>query len=125
MLNYATDAIYENHHMLVLVPELFTHLLEIGINHEPCCHILCNPLPIPSSVSYLVSLFNLNNSKRTKKNFLYNNSDLKINYSNGNGLVTNFITNILTIDLPTMNLVQLTITTDFLVEVFRKEILLV
>jgi len=117
-----TFAIYENHHMIVLVPGLFTHLLEIGVNHEPCCHILCNPLPIPSSVSYLVPLFDLDNSKRTKKNFLHNNSDLKINYSDGNGLVTNFITNILTIDLPTMDLVQLTIPTDFLVEVFRKEI---
>ncbi|KYM85166.1 Protein pigeon [Atta colombica] len=83
-----TFAIYENHHMIVFVPGLFAHLLEIGVNHEPCCHILCSPPPsIPS---------------------------------HGNSLLANN-TNILTIDLPTLDLVQLTIPSDFLIEVFRKE----
>ncbi|KYQ56335.1 Protein pigeon [Trachymyrmex zeteki] len=84
-----TFAIYESHHMIVFVPGLFVHLLEIGVNHEPCCHILCGPPPsIPS---------------------------------HGNSLLANSNTSILTIDLPTLDLVQLTIPSDFLIEVFRKE----
>ncbi|XP_011332641.1 protein pigeon isoform X2 [Ooceraea biroi] len=115
-----TFAIYENHHMIVLVPGLFAHLLEIGMNHEPCCHILCNPLPsVPPRVSYLVPLLDLDgSSKKTKKN----NSDAKINnHSEGNGSVASSSTSISTIDLPTMDLVQLTVPTDFLIEVFRRE----
>ncbi|KYN13850.1 Protein pigeon [Trachymyrmex cornetzi] len=84
-----TFAIYESHHMIVFVPGLFAHLLEIGVNHEPCCHILCGPPPsIPS---------------------------------HGNSILANSNTSILTIDLPTLDLVQLTIPSDFLIEVFRKE----
>ncbi|OAD60594.1 Protein pigeon [Eufriesea mexicana] len=75
-----TFAIYEHHYMVVLVPGLFTHLLEIGTNHEPCCHILCEG----------------NNTSQSN-------------------------TNILTIDLPTLDLVQLTISSDFFIDVFRKE----
>ncbi|KYN42990.1 Protein pigeon [Trachymyrmex septentrionalis] len=81
-----TFAIYESHHMIVFVPGLFVHLLEIGVNHEPCCHILCSSPP-----------------------------------SDGNSLLANSNTSILTIDLPTLDLVQLTIPSDFLIEVFRKE----
>ncbi|KYM98137.1 Protein pigeon [Cyphomyrmex costatus] len=83
-----TFAIYESHHMIVFVPGLFAHLLEIGVNHEPCCHILC---------------------------------DGKSSSSDGNCLLVNSNTSILTIDLPTLDLVQLTIPPDFLIEVFRKE----
>lgn len=35
-----TFMLYEDHHILVLIPGLFTHLLDIGINHEPCGHIV-------------------------------------------------------------------------------------
>ncbi|KAG5336483.1 PIGE protein, partial [Acromyrmex charruanus] len=116
-----TFAIYENHHMIVFVPELFAHLLEIGVNHEPCCHILCGPPPsIPSRVSYLVPLFDLDNpSKGTRRNSHHNNPDGKS--SDGNSLLVNSNTSILTIDLPTLDLVQLTIPSDFLIEIFRKE----
>ncbi|KAL6440215.1 hypothetical protein ACFW04_003064 [Cataglyphis niger] len=116
-----TFAIYESHHMIVFVPGLFAHLLEIGVNHEPCCHILCGPPPsIPSRVSYLVPLLDLDNtSKGTRKNSY--NSDSKVGYSDGNNSFVNS-SSILTIDLPTLDLVPLTIPPDFLIEVFRKEV---
>ncbi|XP_076179612.1 gamma-secretase activating protein pigeon [Ptiloglossa arizonensis] len=111
-----TFAIYEHHHMIVLVQGLFTHLLEIGTNHEPCCHILCGPLTtIPSRSSYLVPLLELeNNNKGSKKK--YDSTSLE-----GSNATLHPNTNILTIDLPTLDLVQLTIPSDFLAEVFRKE----
>lgn len=34
------DCFLPDHHMLIFIPGLFTHLLDIGINHEPCCHIV-------------------------------------------------------------------------------------
>lgn len=107
--------------MIVFVPGLFVHLLEIGVNHEPCCHILCGPPPsIPSRVSYLVPLFDLDNpSKGIRRSSHHNNPDGKS--SDGNSLLANSNTSILTIDLPTLDLVQLTIPSDFLIEVFRKE----
>ncbi|XP_076752498.1 gamma-secretase activating protein pigeon isoform X2 [Xylocopa sonorina] len=110
-----TFAIYEHHYMIVLVQGLFTHLLEIGTNHEPCCHILCGPLTsLPSRSSYLVPLLELEtNNKSSKKKF--DTSSLE-----GTG-VSQSNTNILTIDLPTLDLVQLTISSNFLTEVFRKE----
>lgn len=110
-----TFAIYEHHHMIVLVPGLFTHLLEIGTNHEPCCHILCGPLTsIPSRSSYLVPLLELEtNAKGTKKK--YDTASLEGNNA------SQYNMNILTIDLPTLDLVQLTISSNFLTEVFRKE----
>ncbi|XP_012217825.1 protein pigeon [Linepithema humile] len=116
-----TFAIYENHHMIVFVPGLFAHLLEIGVNHEPCCHILCGPPPsIPSRASYLIPLLDLDNPGRgARKNSLHGNSDGKIGCSEGSG--SNANTSILTIDLPTLDLVQLAIPPDFLTEVFRKE----
>ncbi|CAK9817147.1 Protein pigeon [Anthophora plagiata] len=110
-----TFAIYQHHHMIVLVQGLFTHLLEIGTNHEPCCHILCGPLTsLPSRSSYLVPLLELeNNSKSSKKK--YDTATIE-----GCGAFQSNAS-ILTIDLPTLDLVQLTISSDFLTEVFRKE----
>nr|XP_034189655.1 protein pigeon isoform X1 [Osmia lignaria] len=109
-----TFAIYEHDYIIVLVQGLFTHLLEIGTNHEPCCHILCGPLTtLPSHASYLVPLLELeNNNKGSKKKY-------DIAALEGNTSLSNV--NILTIDLPTLDLVQLTISPDFLTEVFRKE----
>lgn len=109
-----TFAIYEHHHMIVLVQGLFTHLLEIGTNHEPCCHILCGPLTtIPSRSSYLVPLLELeNNAKGSKK---------KCDAATLEGSNTALSGSMLTIDLPTLDLVPLAIPSDFLTEVFRKE----
>lgn len=109
--------------MIVFVPGLFAHLLEIGVNHEPCCHILCGPPPsIPSCASYLIPLLDLDNpNKEARKNSLHNDSDGKTNCPEGSGPLANSNTSILTIDLPTLDLVQLAIPPDFLVEVFRKE----
>lgn len=114
--------IYESHHMIVFVPGLFVHLLEIGVNHEPCCHILCGPpSSIPSRVSYLVPLLDLENASKGTRRTSHNNPDSKNSSSDGNTLLVNSNTSILTIDLPTLDLVQLTIPPDFLIEVFRKE----
>lgn len=118
-----TFAIYENYHMAVFVPGLFLHFLEIGLNHEPCCHILCGPPPsVPSRASYLVPLFDLDNTgKGTRRNSYHNNIDGKANHLDGSNSLPNSSSSVWTIDLPTLDLVQLTIPTDFLVEVFRKE----
>lgn len=81
--------------MIVFVQNFFTHLLEIGLHHQPCCHVLCGPLSnVPVDSSYLVPIFNLNTT-----------NDVKI----------------LTIDLPTLDLVYLSIPSNFLVKVFKKE----
>lgn len=117
-----TFAIYESHHMIVFVPGLFAHLLEIGVNHDPCCHILCGPPPsIPSRVSYLVPLLDLDNTNKGTRKNSYNLDSKTIGCSEGNSSFTNS-SSILTIDLPTLDLVPLIIPPDFLVEVFRKEI---
>ncbi|XP_076662368.1 gamma-secretase activating protein pigeon isoform X1 [Halictus rubicundus] len=112
-----TFAIYEHHHMIVLVQGLFTHMLEIGTNHEPCCHILCGPLTsITSRSSYLVPLLEFEKPNKGPGKKKYDAASLE-----GSNATTCPNTNILTIDLPTLDLVQLTIPSDFLVEVFRKE----
>ncbi|XP_022117577.2 protein pigeon [Pieris rapae] len=40
--------LYAEHHLLVHIPMLFTHLIDISPHHEPCCHIV---MPIESSES--------------------------------------------------------------------------
>jgi hypothetical protein len=105
-----TFTLYDDNHMIVFIQDFFTHILDIGLHHQPCCHILCGPLTnIPSQSSYLVPLLNMNNSIKTKYSF---NTDNNINVK-GN-------TNLLTIDLPTLNLVYLTVSTNFLINVFKK-----
>lgn len=109
-----TFTLYGDSHMVVFVQDFFTHLLEIGLHHQPCCHILSGPLTnVPSHSSYLVPLLNLSDS-----------SDVKTKYSvnaEANVSLSSNSTNILTIDLPTLDLVTLTVPTNFLVDVFKKE----
>ncbi|XP_069681884.1 protein pigeon isoform X1 [Periplaneta americana] len=86
-----TFALYGDQHMVVYAPDLFTHLLDIGLAHEPCCHVLmsCTLPGIPSHTSHLVPL---------------------LQYSNT-----------VTVDLPTLDLIQLTVTTGHLVETFKSD----
>lgn len=94
-------------YMIVFVQGSFTHVLEIGVSHDPTCHILCGPLTNinDKTASYLVPLLNINPSKQQKKY----HSD------------TDDVSSTLTIDLPTLNLITLTVTGDFLVDVFKRE----
>ncbi|XP_026319720.1 protein pigeon [Hyposmocoma kahamanoa] len=32
--------LYEDNHLLVNIPMLYTHLIDISVHHEPCCHIV-------------------------------------------------------------------------------------
>lgn len=38
-----TFTMHGDHHMLIYQPDLFCHLLDIGLTHEPCCHIVSGP----------------------------------------------------------------------------------
>lgn len=40
-------------HMLVYQANMFVNLLDIGVSHEPCCHIVCPPF-IKQPVTHLV-----------------------------------------------------------------------
>ncbi|XP_015591010.1 protein pigeon [Cephus cinctus] len=119
-----TFAIYEDHRMIVFVQGAFTHLLEIGVNHEPCCHILSGPLTsVPSRSSYLVPLLDLNGTKKNNKNSTdrHTTSTINENSSTESSSLDSTDTSPLTIDLPTLDLVALSISTDFLIEVFKRE----
>lgn len=48
-----TFKLHGDHHMLVFQPDLFAHLLDVGISHEPCCHIICGPFN-KQPLTYLV-----------------------------------------------------------------------
>jgi len=78
-------------HMIVYVPDLFTHFLDIGLAHEACCHILmsCTLPGIPSYASHLVPLLQYDNT--------------------------------VTVDLPSLDLIPLTVTTGHLVETFKSD----
>uniref|UniRef100_A0A336MW29 CSON005007 protein n=1 Tax=Culicoides sonorensis TaxID=179676 RepID=A0A336MW29_CULSO len=54
-----TFTLHGDHHMLVFQSDLFLHLLDIGLSHEPCCHLVCPPLR--HSVAHLVPVFKTNN----------------------------------------------------------------
>lgn len=49
-----TFIIHGEQHMIVYAPGLFTHLLDVGLGHEPCCHILMGHAP--PQASHLVPL---------------------------------------------------------------------
>ncbi|KAK3913788.1 Protein pigeon [Frankliniella fusca] len=64
-------SLYGDHHMLVHAPGLFTHLLDIGLEHEPCCHILFDndSLTIPvSDTACLVPLLSTNAKESSSSN---------------------------------------------------------
>lgn len=120
-----TFAIYGENHMIVFVQGSFTHLLEIGVTHEPCCHILAGPLTcVPLHSSYLVPLLDLsnNNSTSNSKNGI-NDKSRGIRNAKVESSAASVTANVnpLTVDLPTLDLVTLTISADFLIDVFRKE----
>lgn len=46
-------------HMLVFQADLFMHLLDIGLSHEPCCHIVCPPFT-KQPITHLVPCFKQN-----------------------------------------------------------------
>ncbi|XP_063702767.1 protein pigeon isoform X2 [Culicoides brevitarsis] len=55
-----TFTLHGDHHMLVFQSDLFMHLLDVGLSHEPCCHLVCPPFT-RHSVSHLVPVFKANN----------------------------------------------------------------
>ncbi|XP_023289623.1 protein pigeon isoform X2 [Orussus abietinus] len=124
-----TFAIYEDQHMIVFVQGSFTHILEIGVNHGPCCHILCGPFTsVPTRSSYLVPLLDVGATNKETRKY----ADTYRNYSKrtennvtstleGNNNISTIGFNITTIDLPTLDIVPLTISSEFLLDIFRKE----
>ncbi|XKL59454.1 hypothetical protein PGB90_000470 [Kerria lacca] len=59
----------KDQHLLVYVSDLFAHVLDLGISHEPCCHFaistplidnsFSNLVPIPGTTSEVLDLSNL------------------------------------------------------------------
>ncbi|XP_065226070.1 protein pigeon isoform X2 [Planococcus citri] len=57
---------YDDQHLLVYAADLFTHVLDLGIAHEPCCHFIMdspsitnsflNLVPVPGTLSEVLDL---------------------------------------------------------------------
>lgn len=81
-------------HMLVLLPDICTHLLDIGAMHDPSCHIITKPL-MSEFESYKLSLTAL--------------------VSLGKDYVTN---------LQTLDLIEMSVSTPLLVQTFKSDTIL-
>lgn len=49
-----TFTMHGDHHLMVHQANMFVHLLDIGISHEPGCHIVCPPFSNQAQVTHLV-----------------------------------------------------------------------
>ncbi|KAJ8673738.1 hypothetical protein QAD02_005000 [Eretmocerus hayati] len=113
-----TFTLYGDNHMIVFVQDFFTHLLEIGFHHQPCCHVLTGPLPnVPPQSSYLVPLLSLKIQNETTSNIRNKHSLIDSNRNS----TSSSSNSIVTVDLPTLDLVDLSVPTNFLIDVFKKE----
>ncbi|KAJ8933460.1 hypothetical protein NQ314_014017 [Rhamnusium bicolor] len=81
-------------HLVIFIPEVCTHLLDIGLMHEPCCHITTKPI-ISNIETHLLCLAPI--------------------VSEELGYVVN---------LATLDLIDINISTSLLVETFKTETLL-
>ncbi|XP_075215989.1 gamma-secretase activating protein pigeon [Lycorma delicatula] len=90
-------------HLLVYTPGLFVHLLDIGPNHEPCCHIAL------SSMSDVAPLSSSSSSRLVK---LLSNSSFYSEQSSINNLLLN---------MTTMDVITLHVTSEHLVKAFKCE----
>ena len=98
--------------MIVHAQGLFTHILDIGLSHEPCCHILLNAdaisLPLEPNSARLVALpppllpTEALAAIATAPKKAYKGAE-----------------SVLTVDLTTLNLVPLVVTPALLLRAFR------
>lgn len=87
---FSCNNLFLDHHMMVFIPGYFTHLLDIGISHEPCCHIMI-PMKLQPAEDFQMKLVPL-----------FDESDLVIN-------------------LNTLEVFPLVVTTQHLTDTFKNE----
>lgn len=78
-------------HMLIMIPEVCTHLLDIGATHEPACHVTTKPL-----LSYM----------ETQKLCLTSLITLGPDY---------------VVNLATLDLIEMVVPNDLLVQTFKSD----